>query len=386
MMLNYLPERIYQKIKDDPRWDEVDKLINDQFKSCGTLVDVVLFDENSKKYKLYDYQKYLDTLNALVDEKCPEYKVQLRITLDNSLDKDHFLALLDEAEFKEYDRETMLYILSYLISTSYDDKTFNIYQKQYVQLYESIGLEERKTLSNYINLKYINAKVEDYSINLAPRNEDYLVQTIKLLNHLYEEFKQVIDKDLLSYIYIEIFDHTMTNAFLYVANDILLYEKLPEIVIPEDIKNNKYKGLSINELGIIDKEFELFMAVRDFESAAKKYDEAIEWINESLRHPQELFKVLRIYDKVMAPNYCALLRRYVKIMDKYLNEDDDLKININSFDKEFILRDDYSTFDMSNKATKESFERLTERMDQWLLNNKITMTVFGNYYHNIYKG
>ena len=381
-MINYVPERIYAKIKDDPSFIEIDKLAKDRFSKSGTLLDVVMFDNNIKEDD-FIYKQYNDTLYALVKKYCPEYELQMKITLDNDMTKNDLLYYYDHRS--EYDTETVLYILSYLINTSYQDYTFNTYQKQYHELYEAQDLKTKYQFSTYIHLKYINSKVEDYAINEAPKDETYLVKVFGLLTSLYDEYKLIIkDQDLLKYVFIEIFDHTLTNAYNFVDNDKLIYKQLPNISVPEDILDGDFKGTSINEFGILDKKFELAFAVRNWEETTKYYYEILEWIDNALSEPQKLFKTLVIYDKVMAPNFCGILRRYVKLSTQILcNSGDPYLRNLNPQDQEFILRKSYSGTKFSNQATTDSFNRLTNHIDQWFANNEVALTVYKNWYYNI---
>lgn len=381
-MINYVPERIYAKIKDDPSFIEIDKLAKDRFSKSGTLLDVVMFDNNIKEDD-FIYKQYNDTLYALVKKYCPEYELQMKITLDNDMTKNDLLYYYDHRS--EYDVETVLYILSYLINTSYQDYTFNTYQKQYHELYEAQDLKTKYQFSTYIHLKYINSKVEDYAINEAPKDETYLTKVFGLLTSLYDEYKLIIkDQDLLKYVFIEIFDHTLTNAYNFVDNDKLIYKQLPNISVPEDILDGDFKGTSINELGILDKKFELAFAVRNWEETTKYYYEILEWIDNALSEPQKLFKTLVIYDKVMAPNFCGILRRYVKLSAQILCKSGDPYLrNLNPQDQEFILRKSYSGTKFSNQATTDSFNRLTNHIDQWFANNEVALTVYKNWYHNI---
>lgn len=381
-MINYVPERIYAKIKDDPSFIEIDKLAKDRFSKSGTLLDVVMFDNNIKEDD-FIYKQYNDTLYALVKKYCQEYELQMKITLDNDMTKNDLLYYYDHRS--EYDTETVLYILSYLINTSYQDYTFNTYQKQYHELYEAQDLKTKYQFSTYIHLKYINSKVEDYAINEAPKDETYLTKVFGLLTSLYDEYKLIIkDQDLLKYVFIEIFDHTLTNAYNFVDNDKLIYKQLPNISIPEDILDGDFKGTSINELGILDKKFELAFAVRNWEETTKYYYEILEWIDNALSEPQKLFKTLVIYDKVMAPNFCGILRRYVKLSTQILCKSGDPYLrNLNPQDQEFILRKSYSGTKFSNQATTDSFNRLTNHIDQWFANNEVALTVYKNWYYNI---
>lgn len=381
-MINYVPERIYAKIKDDPSFIEIDKLAKDRFSKSGTLLDVVMFDNNIKEDD-FIYTQYNDTLYALVKKYCPEYELQMKITLDNDMTKNDLLYYYDHRS--EYDTETVLYILSYLINTSYQDYTFNTYQKQYHELYEAQDLKTKYQFSTYIHLKYINSKVEDYAINEAPKDETYLTKVFGLLTSLYDEYKLIIkDQDLLKYVFIEIFDHTLTNAYNFVDNDKLIYKQLPNISVPEDILDGDFKGTSINELGILDKKFELAFAVRNWEETTKYYYEILEWIDNALSEPQKLFKTLVIYDKVMAPNFCGILRRYVKLSTQILCKSGDPYLrNLNPQDQEFILRKSYSGTKFSNQATTDSFNRLTNHIDQWFANNEVALTVYKNWYYNI---
>ena len=381
-MLNYVPERIYEVLKDEPRFNELTEIITDRFSKVGTLLDVVMFDTNAKADKeIYNY--YVNTLTELVNEKCPEYALQLHVTLMQS-DKDELLGYYDDR--KKYDEETTMYLLSYLINCSYDDYTFPQFQKTYVETYESTPVEIRNNFSDYIHLKYINSKVERYAMYEAPIDATFIIKVVDLLKRLYENFKTIVhEPNILKYCFIEILDHSLTNAFKFVNNDKLIYDAVQQLEIPEEFEDGDFKGTSINELGILDKKFELAVAARKWVDAIHKYNDVLDWIELALLHPEKLYRTLIIYDKVMAPNFCAILRRYLRLSDEFFNRAGERQININPQDKEFILKPDYEGLEVSNLETTLSFNRLTKHMDDWFTNNGISLYAFRAWYYNIYK-
>lgn len=381
-MLNYVPERIYEVLKDEPRFNELTEIITDRFSKVGTLLDVVMFDTNVKADKeIYNY--YVNTLTELVNEKCPEYALQLHVTLMQS-DKDELLGYYDDR--KKYDEETTMYLLSYLINCSYDDYTFPQFQKTYVETYESTPVEIRNNFSDYIHLKYINSKVERYTMYEAPRDATFIIKVVDLLKRLYENFKTIVhEPNILKYCFIEILDHSLTNAFKFVNNDKLIYDAVQQLEIPEEFEDGDFKGTSINELGILDKKFELAVAARKWVDAIHKYNDVLDWIELALLHPEKLYHTLIIYDKVMAPNFCAILRRYLRLSDEFFNRAGERQIDINPQDKEFILKPDYEGLEVSNLETTLSFNRLTKHMDDWFTNNGISLYAFRAWYYNIYK-
>jgi len=68
-MINYVPERIYAKIKDDPSFIEIDKLAKDRFSKSGTLLDVVMFDNNIKEDDGWMYDMMTNALLEMLNEK-----------------------------------------------------------------------------------------------------------------------------------------------------------------------------------------------------------------------------------------------------------------------------------------------------------------------------
>ena len=381
-MLNYVPERIYKVLKDEPKFIELTEMITDRFSKLGTLLDVVMFDTNVKvDVDIYSY--YTNTLTDLVHELCPQYDLQLHVTLMQS-SKDELLGYYDKRH--KYDSETVLYILSYLINCSYDDYTFPQFQKTYVDTYETTPIEVRNTFSDYIHLKYINSKVERYAMYEAPRDETYILRVVDLLKTLYGIYKDIVNNtDILKYCFIEILDHSLTNAFKFVDNDKLIYKAVQQLEIPAEFEDGDFKGTSINELGILDKKFELAVAARKWEDAISKYNDILDWIDEALAHPDKLYRTLIIYDKVMAPNFCAILRRYLILSTKYFNRLGEREIRLNPQDKEFILKENYEGLEFSNLETTLSFNRLTRHMDEWVANNEIALQAFKAWYYNIYK-
>lgn len=381
-MLNYVPERIYDKIKDDPEFIELTNIINNRFSNLSTLLDVVMFDTNAKA-DVFTYNMYRDTMmHKLVDKYCPEYSLQMDITLTDK-SKDELLFYYDDRD--NLDSETLLYVLSYLIANSYEDHTFSTYQKKYVEEYENSIIEDRNDFSDYIHLKYINCKVETFAMFEASQNENYLDEVIDLLKVLYDQYKTIVRSiDTLKYCFIEILDHTLTNAFLYVNNDSLIYNSVMSLTIPEEFDNGDFKGTSINELGILDKKFELAVSTRNWEDAINLYKEILDWIDGAMSNPTRLFNTLRIFDKIMAPNFCAILRRYLRLSINFFNREGDRSIALNPQDEEFILRVRYDGTKLSNSETTESFNRLTSHIDDWFTNNKIALLAFRDWYYNIH--
>ena len=87
----------------------------------------------------------------------------------------------------------------------------------------------------------------------------------------------------------------------------------------------------------------------------------------------------------MAPNFCAILRRYVRLSTEFFNRAGEREINLNPQDREFILKPDYEGLEVSNLETTLSFNRLTKHMDDWFENNDISLMAFRAWYYNIYK-
>lgn len=235
-------------------------------------------------------------------------------------------------------------------------------------------------------MKYINSKVERYAMYDAPKDENYIIRVVELLKSLYETFKDIVkDINILKYCFIEILDHSLTNAFKFVNNDKLIYKVVQQLEIPEEFEDGDFKGTSINELGILDKKFELAVASRKWVDAIHKYNDVLDWIELALLHPEKLYRTLIIYDKVMAPNFCAILRRYLRLSNEFFNRSGEREINLNPQDKEFILRANYEGLEVSNLETTQSFNRLTKHMDDWIENNGISLYAFRAWYYNIYK-
>ena len=148
----------------------------------------------------------------------------------------------------------------------------------------------------------------------APRDATFIIKVVDLLKRLYENFKTIVhEPNILKYCFIEILDHSLTNAFKFVDNDKLIYDAVQQLEIPEEFEDEDFKGTSINELGILDKKFELAVAARKWVDAIHKYNDVLDWIELALLHPEKLYRTLIIYDKVMAPNFCAILRRYLRL-------------------------------------------------------------------------
>ena len=375
-MVNYLPERIYNKIKDDERFIELDKVIQDFFASLNTLTDIVYKDTGTRNNENL-YNLYISTINSLVDEYCPEYKLQTRITIDPTITKDQLIGWY-ESDNMDYDLETKFYILSYIINNSFQDRTFAKYQNEYFKLYDSLTDEQTGEFPSYIHLKYMVSKVERYAVEDAPKDMTFISKVTELLDYLYNKLYLKIGNPLIKYAYIELYDHNIGNALQYI-DDWKVYEQIRTTNLREDLIDESFDGYSIPQLGIIDKKFEMAFSIRDFDMAYTHYKEACEFIDKAMENPSKLFETLCIYDKIMAPNYSALVRRILKLSETTLLGSYEFK-NINPVDYEFLSRKDYNNIELSNQATSDSFIRLTKHMDDWFTNNEQVLSVFSNWY------
>ena len=145
----------------------------------------------------------------MIDKYIPEnMQIETLVCADVSYNKDKLLALYNDYT---QDEETRLFILSNIINWSYDDRTYPVFQNIYKNYYESIEWDKLKEMSSYVHLKYITASTETLCRKIKDKSTPEYLNTIKeYLDSCRAKYKDIVDKDILDYEYLEVFAHCIT--------------------------------------------------------------------------------------------------------------------------------------------------------------------------------
>lgn len=378
-MYNFFPEKIYKALKDHPIYIKWDKYVNDTKKNTKTFKESLFADYDIKKSEMY--KKYHDEISAIIKNKCPEYYTQY-LLVNTELSKEDFLMLYNTCK---YDTETTLYLISQLINTSYVDRDYAKYIKQYVITYQSILKEERYEYSEYCHLKYFTLAPEQYMLEV-PKDELFLPTMMEYINSLRNEMIDLIDDDKLNHCYLQIVEHMIANAMYFLNNDKIVAQNLDDMNFLEDSLQTQYINYSCARAGIKDKKFEIYFSNREFVKAFKNMKWLFEYIDKALMTPEKFFKGLEYYDKINNYPMAAIVRRMLKVAEAFPEFGFKLN-NLSSEDKEFLMSNNVSTTTgVASYVTLTTFGNCIRHMDDWLYGNKETIkTIRENpeYYQNI---
>lgn len=380
-MIFYLPERIYNLVKDTDEFTLIQSKMEESFKSVSTLIDAIAWENKlNTKYTRF----ILDEVDLMIDKYIPEnMQIETLVCADVSYNKDKLLALYNDYT---QDEETRLFILSNIINWSYDDRTYPVFQNIYKNYYESIEWDKLKEMSSYVHLKYITASTETLCRKIKDKSTPEYLNTIKeYLDSCRAKYKDIVDKDILDYEYLEVFAHCITLMTDEMSSDYAAYTALNSTSIDEDLFNIQYGDYSIAKVSILNTKFELAFACRDFNAACRYFDLLIKYTNLGLSNMSKLLRGLMIYDKIMIEMYAASVRRILKVIPN-INTEEDLS-NIKTIDKDFVLSDREKIIEIFTEEIDPgilSFEKTLKHYDDWFENNEYTLNLFYDYYNNTY--
>lgn len=380
-MLYYLPERIYNLVKESDEFKLISEKVEESFTGVNSLVDAIAWENKlNTKYTRF----ILDEVDLMIDKYIPEnMQIETLVCADVSYNKDKLLALYNDYT---QDEETRLFILSNIINWSYDDRTYPVFQNIYKNYYESIEWDKLKEMSSYVHLKYITASTETLCRKIKDKSTPEYLNTIKeYLDSCRAKYKDIVDKDILDYEYLEVFAHCITLMTDEMSSDYAAYTALNSTSIDEDLFNIQYGDYSIAKVSILNTKFELAFACRDFNAACRYIDLLIKYTNLGLSDMRRLLSGLMVYDKVMIEMYAASVRRLLKMTD--LLESSDKLTNINIIDKEFVLGDEEKIIKTLNSKEPSvlSFQKTLKHYDDWFNNNSESLELFKTYYENDYQ-
>ena len=380
-MLYYLPERIYNLVKDSDEFKLISEKVEESFTGVSSLVDAIAWENKlNTKYTRF----ILDEVDLMIDKYIPEnMQIETLVCADVSYNKDKLLALYNDYT---QDEETRLFILSNIINWSYDDRTYPVFQNIYKNYYESIEWDKLKEMSSYVHLKYITASTETLCRKIKDKSTPEYLNTIKeYLDSCRAKYKDIVDKDILDYEYLEVFAHCITLMTDEMSSDYAAYTALNSTSIDEDLFNIQYGDYSIAKVSILNTKFELAFACRDFNAACRYFDLLIKYTNLGLSNMSKLLRGLMIYDKIMIEMYAASVRRILKVIPN-INTEEDLS-NIKTIDKDFVLSDREKIIEIFTEEIDPgilSFEKTLKHYDDWFENNEYTLNLFYDYYNNTY--
>ena len=361
-MINYVPERIYKIIKDDPDYKSVVESISTKKQSCVSLKEWVLSDADSfYGDKAAEYRK---TFENVINKLCPQYLLQYQVNNgDYTADK-----LLEFYNSKKYDAEYNFFFLSNIINQSYENGLYPKYLEILVADYEALDEVTRKSLSNYVHLKYMYAKIYILTVNL---NIWYDKFAVDMFNNAYVIYQNAVkytnDTDTANNYFLEAMsDSAQQLAMRGVSNDNLL-TYIGYIIETAQSMKFQYENYSFAYAKLLDMKNMVYLYERRHTDFVSGMIILTRYLSTALDNKYKLYSGLNYYDKCNHGMFLILIRKYVKLKTTVpiLRQLDDVAVkNITANDYAFAMAD---TIDVSAQSEYINvvINKYKDSVDNW---------------------
>lgn len=373
-MIDFLPERIYNAIKEDQEYENILMYRENEFRKLLTFKDFCLYDNVFIKNKT-KWEYFTGTLQNLVKKYCPEYLTELDIAVSPKKSRADYLNIYYNDT--KIDLETKLFTLSRIADMSkYKDDFFN-YLGMYCNLYESIAKSDTESYSAIIHYTYIQYATLVYAKTLS-KDAQCIFKIKKYLDTLRFGYGN-LSVDALNVIYINTFVQCITLVLEEIDNDMLVKEMLDDVRLPDSLFEVQYGNYGITKLALWYKLFEVNFSVRDFAKCKELFNKMVELVDGNLREPQLLFRGLYVYNQNNIPYFYGILRFICRMIGAY---DPTITLqNLSEQDKQFISIYDWDSSDLliSDKLTSEIFYNYALRTNLWFYNSAPVLKAYKYY-------
>ena len=373
-MIDFLPERIYNAIKEDQEYENILMYRENEFRKLLTFKDFCLYDNVFIKNKT-KWEYFTGTLQNLVKKYCPEYLTELDIAVSPKKTRADYLNIYYNDT--KIDLETKLFTLSRIADMSkYKDDFFN-YLGMYCNLYESIAKSDTEAYSAIIHYTYIQYATLVYAKTLS-KDAQCIFKIKKYLDTLRFGYGN-LSVDALNVIYINTFVQCITLVLEEIDNDMLVKEMLDDVHLPDSLFEVQYGNYGITKLALWYKLFEVNFSVRDFAKCKELFNKMVELVDGNLREPQLLFRGLYVYNQNNIPYFYGILRFICRMIGAY---DPTITLqNLSEEDKQFISIYDWDSSDLliSDRLTSEIFYNYALRTNLWFYNSAPVLKAYKYY-------
>ena len=373
-MIDFLPERIYNAIKEDQEYENILMYRENEFRKLLTFKEFCLYDNVFIKNKI-KWEYFTGTLQSLVKKYCPEYMTELDIAISPRKTRADYLNIYYNDT--KIDFETKLFVLSKIADMSkYKDDYFN-YLGMYCNLYENIAKSDAEKYSAIIHYTYIQYATLVYAKTL-PKDSQCIFKIKKYLDTLRFGYGN-LSADALNVIYINTFVQCITLVLEELENDMLVKEMLDDVQLPESLFEVQYGNYGITRLALWYKLFEINFSVRDFAKCKELFNKMVDLIDGNLKEPQLLFRGLYVYNQNNIPYFYGILRFICRMLGAY---DPTITLhNLSEEDKQFISIYDWDSSDLliSDRLTSEIFYNYALRTNLWFYNSAEALKAYKYY-------
>lgn len=305
-MINYVPERIYNKIKDDATYKEVVAAIEDKKAECTTFEQYIKSD--SDEFYGDKATEYKAKLEEVIGKYCSEYLLEYRV--NNGAYTNEQLLTMYNSEM--YDNEYNFFFLSKIVA-SYKDNEYIKYMDLFVKDYEKLPESELSLLSGYIHLKYMYSKIYLTAFNRTSFEDKFQNELFNSAHYIYEKTLIYTDADIANNYVLEAMADSLQMIASKVEDHTKLFPYLQLIINFAEGLEYQYKNYSYGYAKILDMRNMLHAYARDYTGFLNGTIILCKYLSTALAVPSKLFKGLNYYDKCNHSMFVVLVRKYIKL-------------------------------------------------------------------------
>ncbi len=368
-MIFYLPERIYTIAKDNSQYKSIIAKLEEIHSKFDTFEEFVNANPSHNK-EIAELSNQMDTLmdNILANKPnlIEEYKINNGVYSKTEMMKKYY-----SNDTSIYDIENKFYLLSNIINKSYSDNTFPVFLNTYVDLYEVLDKDILNTLSKYIHLKYMYAKLYTLSRTVPLDHIDIFTKEIEdIYNHTIKATNE--DSSIvLNYILEAINDGCKELLYRGVSIDVIRTILMESLFNrdTEDKEKYQYKKNSLSTIVSMDILNMIFLVDRNWPPFYHTTSLICKRISNSLNHKKELLRGLAYYDKCNHNLYALMIRKYLKLIKEVPMFSNISINNLSDVDKEYILSDRIGKDVYASSPIKITDTFTVNDIDKFFINN-----------------
>ena len=381
-MIYYLPERIYEILKNDNDVINILLEIEEKFEEFTDFKSYIM--GYSKLYGDHNTVSLYIKANNLIRNKIYGNKFLIKEFDINEgdvsfEDMKHWYFFGNEST--GIDLENKFFLLSNIINKAADHDVYEHFMERYVDLYEHKDQEyPNEKLSKYIHLKYMYSKMYIMAMNmntLEHFSSGWEHQFIEECHRIYKTTLSITnDNDITTNYYLEALTTAIKRAnynreLLGIGEDISWLNTVKDYITlrwrDEDTELDfQYRMQSVGYLFVLDEIATLYCLNGNKIEFNFVLEKIVDYINNALTNEKKLLRGLFFYDKVNHNMFVAMIRKYLKVLAGIKTV---LKINgLSNEDKEYVLSADLGDIaanvpnKIQEKRTVESVDRTAEAM------------------------
>ena len=348
-MIYYLPERIYEVLKNDDEVIEALLNIEEKFEKYNTFKDFMAgYSKLQGDINIRNNFIYTNNLirNKLADNKTLALQFDIN---DGVISLDGMKKLFfNGKEIDGVDLENKFFLISNICNQTDDHSEYELFIKRFVDLYDSTDTPVVNKLSKYIHLKYMYCRIYMMGVNQNTIDTNWQSLFIDNAHMVYKYIEKLVnDKDITTNYYLEAFatairrinckreqKYQFDTAWLH---DILTYVLMGLRNEEGSDMDFQYEKFSVGYLALLDEAATIYCLTNDRVEFNFVLNKIVDYINRALSDEKKLLRGLAFYDKVNHNMFAAIIRKYIKVLAGIKTS---LKINgLSDEDREYILSD-----------------------------------------------